>query len=112
MARRRPTPDPYDPDNAPRVILLMADYSAFPLWRSGAMIGPEGLTLSPALVEALRRWADTYDSLASWAYEWPSLLMRDEFVAEGYRLWRRLQRELGPDWSVEYFHDVTGRIER
>ncbi len=90
------------PDQGERVIRLMADYCAFPLWRREGGIGPDDLPLSTELVEALQRWADTFDQLPTSDFEWPSQAAHDAFVHEGHRLKWWLQNELGPEWTVEY----------
>lgn len=97
----------------------MADYRAFPLWaephaaddlRVGGL-GPDELPLSAALVADLREWADRHDRLLGATYTWPSEQAKADFVDEGRRLLARVRGELGPDYEVVYFDEITGRVE-
>ncbi|WP_210833917.1 hypothetical protein [Micromonospora sp. C31] len=96
----------------------MTDYTAFPLWGipdegrwGGGMLSPGSLPISQSLKEQLQSWADTYDRLPETGFEWPSEAALTQFVEEGRRLWRLLQRELGPDYTIVYFNEATQQIE-
>ncbi len=99
---RRRAADPFGEPARPRVVRLMTDYTAFPVWWPDGGASPDELPLSDELVAALWNWAETYDQLPGWGFEWPSTEIHDRFVDEGYRLWRWLQVELGPEWTVEF----------
>jgi hypothetical protein len=100
----------------------MADYSAFPLWavaeegssRSDPMwaggLSPDHLPLSAPLVADLHEWAETHDRLLGPTFEWPSERAKVAFVAEGRRLLVRVREELGSNYDVVYFDEITGRV--
>jgi len=104
MTRRskRTRVDPFEAPARPRVVRLMTDYGAFPVWWPDGCASPDELPISDDLVAALWSWAATFDQLVGRDFEWPSAEVHDRFVDEGYRLWRRLQTELGPEWTVEF----------
>ena len=110
----------------PRVrrVKLMSDYSAFPLWAEPdkgpvsadddfqpGELDPEDLPLTAALVAELQGWAELHIRLLGSAFEWPSEQAKVAFAAEGRRLLARVRDELGSDYEVLYFDEVTGRVE-
>ncbi len=99
----------------------MADYGAFPLWAvpDGPIsaddvwvggLGPDELPLSASLVAELRGWAATHDRLLGPAFAWPSEHAKVAFAEEGRRLLALVRDELGPEYEVVYFDEVTGRV--
>ncbi len=99
---RRTRADPFEEAAPARVVRLSTDYRAFPVWWPDGCASPDQLPISDELVAALWSWAATFDQLLAWDFEWPSAEVHDQFVNEGYRLWRLLQAELGPEWTVEF----------
>jgi hypothetical protein len=92
-------------------IKLMADYGMTVLWgadpsRIGA-IDPDQLPLTDELKADLRAWAEAYDKTLNQEYPpnsgFASQTEEEQFDAEGLRLWRALQEQLGPDYRVIYF---------
>lgn len=59
-------------------ILLMADYTADPLWhrppdgKGASMLSLKHLPLNPELTARLRGWASTFDSLMGNDFAWSS----------------------------------------
>ena len=99
----------------------MADYGAFPLWAvpdgpisaDDVWVGaldPAELPLSASLVAELRGWADMYDRLLGPAFAWPSEQAKAAFAEQGRRLLALVRDELGPEYEVVYFDEVTGRV--
>lgn len=96
---RSPTP------SGARVVRLMTDYAADPVWFDDGMVALEDLPITPRLRTALRSWAD----------EWERILGREFEVREKdrYRRWLQagrlhavdLQRELGSGYRVVYWHE-------
>ena len=97
----------------------MADYGCYPLWDAGSS-GPKNLDPSQyPISEDLRldfaRWAERYDRT----------LVRDDpsssgfetygehfqFVEEGRQLAVRLANELGAEFTVLYFDDLSGKTK-
>jgi hypothetical protein len=103
-----------------KVMKLMADYGCFPLWEyaGGDLVdnaNPEHLPLTADLKAALRAWAAAYDATLN--LECPqdspgfaSPAEEEEFEAEGRRLWRELQAQLGPEYQVVYHSQREGRL--
>jgi hypothetical protein len=93
-------------DSRLRQILVMADYSADPLWdRSpggGGMIPLDELSISLELGRDLRSWADRHDDALGDEFRWPSEAERAEWTAAGKRLAERLQEELAGAAVVTY----------
>ncbi len=102
------------------VIKLMADYSQFPLWRSGGSfdnvgeINPASLPLTPELQAQLLRWHDRYYSQLNIQDFDQSVFFtdeeRDEFDQEGIDLWQRLRSELAPTYEVWYFSERLQQV--
>lgn len=98
----------------PTSLLMMADYSADPMWvrapdgRAMQMVKLDDLALSSGLKDRLRQWARRYDELARTDYNWPSEEIRESWVAAGRVLYEEVCVELGPSFDVQYFHDRAG----
>lgn len=96
----------------PMPLKLTAEYGGAVLrWGVGAAdVGPVD-PCSPPLTDdlraALQRWADAYDRILNHSdppnsgFADPS--KPEAFEAEGMRLWRELQAQWGPNWSVASF---------
>jgi len=90
----------------------MWDYSAFPVWAldGGAMLSSGDLPISDELRTALQAWCDDVDR-AMWGPSGPdaadNVLPSGDtitaFDARGRALSERLQTELGPAFSVDYW---------
>ena len=86
---------------------LMAEYSAWPLWRDGGDVDPATLPISSDLRDRLRGWSQRYDAIlnrhdpASSGFPSPEAELAWE--EQGRRLWRDLQDELGAEYVVSYF---------
>lgn len=100
-----------------KVIKLMADYHCFPLWEVGGEVrnvNPDDLPLTVELRAELRAWANAYDRTlnqedpANSGFATPA--EEEAFEAEGRRLWRALQDQLGSDYKVIYFSERDGRV--
>ena len=97
---------------------LMADYGGTILWGVGAAdvgpIDPCDLPLTDELRSAIQRWADTYDRTLNQDFPPDSGFTnpseQEAFEEEGMRLWRELQGQLSPGWSVTYFSDRDGKL--
>ena len=79
------------------------------LWAAG--LSPDSLPLSASLVAALQDWVDEHDRLLGPTFEWPSEEAKAAFVADGRQLLARVRAELGSDYEVVYFDEITGRVE-
>jgi hypothetical protein len=97
---------------------LMADYGGTVLWGVDAAdvgaIDPGILPLTDGLKAAIRAWADAYDRTLNQDYPpvsgFADQAEQETFEQEGMRLWRQLQAQLGPDWSVAYYSDRDGKL--
>jgi hypothetical protein len=107
---RVPGPSPEEQPERRR-LKVMADYSAFPVWDiSGTgpfgwqfMVNPETLPISSRLRADLWAWAAVYEN--------PSRRQSlKEWYAQGRRIARDLEAELGPDCEV-VFSDEKGEEE-
>ncbi len=86
---------------------LMAEYSAFPIWDISGdgpygwqyMVDPETLPISDRLRTDLEAWAAFYECPSG------SRRGRKGWYAQGRRLARDLQAELGPDCEVVFFNE-------
>jgi hypothetical protein len=104
-------------NDGPRVIKLMADYYCHPLWEVAPEIDnidPSTLPISDSMQAALRAWATTFDETLDQDYPPDSGFadpeQRAAFEAEGHRLWRKLQRELGEQVRVVYYSEREQRV--
>jgi hypothetical protein len=79
------------------------------LWAGG--LAPDYLPLSASLIAALQGWVDEHDRLLGPTFEWPSEEAKAVFVADGRQLLARVRAELGSDYEVVYFDEITGRVE-
>jgi hypothetical protein len=94
----------------------MVDYHCFPLWEllgDGLHnVDPEKLDISTELRVALSNWASSYDRTLNQEYPPDSGFAtptdEEAFEAEGLRLWKQLQAELGADVQVVYRSQRTG----
>ncbi len=100
-----------------KVLKLMPDYHCFPVWKAGGEVGnvdPDDLPLTGDLKAALRAWAAAYDATLNQEYPpdsgFASPAEEEEFEAEGRRLWRELQAQLGPEYQVVYHSQREGRL--
>ncbi len=102
-----------------KLIKLMPDYGVSPVWEfaGGDLIDnadPEYLPLTADLRAALRRWASAYDATLNQEYPPDSGFLspadEDAFEAEGLRLWKELQAQLGAEYTVAYFSQRDGRL--
>jgi hypothetical protein len=93
-----------------RTIKLMAEYGCTVLWdfdpdRIGP-IDPESLPLTAELKAALHKWAAAYDRTLNQEYPpesgFNSPTEEEAFQAEGRRLWKELQAQLGEEYKVVY----------
>ncbi|MGK7928990.1 MAG: hypothetical protein AB4290_27765 [Spirulina sp.] len=99
-------------------IKLMTDYYCYPLWWMGGErfgdIDPKTLPLSQKTIASLEQWQTTYDAIldlddpASAGFK--TLQEEEEFEREGIRLWRVLQEELEPEYTIVYFSDRLQKI--
>ncbi|MDI2111774.1 hypothetical protein [Commensalibacter nepenthis] len=88
----------------------MTDYFCYPLWINddddSGNIDPDTLPISDALKKELMDWSDEYDGILNMDDPASSGFKSSEdkaaFIQEGYRLYERLQVELGSDYEVEY----------
>lgn len=104
----------------PRVVKVMWDYDAFPLWVSGGRVGQvssRSVPVSDALAADLQAWSDEMTSLMwgpngpddpKWAGPDPAELAA--LNAAGQALARRVRAELTSEWNVTYFDEVTGEV--
>jgi hypothetical protein len=92
----------------PRPLKFMADYHCWPLWDpvEPTNVDPGTLPLSAELLADLADWQAAFDSTLvphnPAASGFPGPVQAEAFRKEGLDLWRRLQAELGDDWSVEH----------
>src|SRR5437899_3366550 len=95
---------------AARLLKLMADYECFPLWevrKDGTRnVSPDDLPITAEMRTALHEWAAACDRTLDEDYPPDSVFgspaEEDAFEAEGRRLWRDLQVQLGAGWNVIY----------
>jgi hypothetical protein len=101
-----------------RRIRLSADYRSWPLWSEEPSevgeIDPHTLPVSRETIARLERWAETFDRWMNFddpsSSAEPSAEEVEWFEAEGLELWRRLRRELGPDYEVTYYSKARQRV--
>ena len=90
-----------------RILKLMADYGAWPLWDSEAPeynIDPNTLPISEDTKRRLLTWADVYDATLNQEYPPSSAFKSQEmeraFRREGSLLIQQLRSELGSDYEI------------
>jgi hypothetical protein len=102
-----------------KTVKLMADYHCGPLWiyDDGDLLAndiPVGLSLTDDLKVALHNWAAAYDRTLNQDYPpdsaFASPAEEEAFEAEGRRLWKELQAQLGPGYKVVYYSDREARL--
>jgi hypothetical protein len=100
-------------------IKLMADYACDPLWWiEGDKVGNidlETLPISQELIQKLREWATIYSNTLNWDDPANSVGFINEeekyaFVKQGYQLADQLVKELGNNYSVFYFNEMSRKL--
>ena len=99
-------------------IKLMADYGCYPIWWASSDkagdIDPLIMPLSQETISRLEKWAEVYDAKLNWedpnSSDFPSLEAKRAFEAEGISLWKRLQKELAPNYEVFYFSETLRKV--
>ena len=92
-----------------RSLKLMADYGCQPLWENGAArynVDPADLPITPDLRDALHAWQqrcdDTLDMETGYNSGFHTSESAAAFNADGERLLRRLQAELGNRFEIVF----------
>ena len=106
-------------DKSKNRVKVMADYGCFPLWSvepSGpGNLDPRLLPISDELAGALISWSKEYDQTLDQSDPQRSGFSTTQghgrFVETGRALAAALGVELGTDWSVFYFDDLTGKTK-
>jgi hypothetical protein len=95
-------------------IKVMADYECWPLW-DGENLDQDSLPLSMYLREQLAAWAERYDETLLDEYPPESGFSSDstaeKFVDDGRELANLLARELGNEFAVTYFNELSRELE-
>lgn len=91
--------------SSPRVVRLMADYAADPVWFDEGMVSLEELPISPRLRTALRAWAREWELIFGPAFEVREKDRYRQWLQAGRRLALDLLRDLGPGYRVVYWHE-------
>ena len=95
-------------------IKVMADYECWPLW-NGENLDPDSLPLSMYLRQQLAAWADRYDETLLDEYPpesgFSSESEAEKFVDDGRELAYLLARELGQEYAVTYFNELSQELE-
>ena len=77
-------------------------------------ISPDDLPLSADTRARLMRWAARYDATLDLKHPdqvgFANQSEAQDFAAEGQLLAESLQRELGPEYTVEYHFDARGAV--
>ncbi len=93
----------------PTVVLVMAEYSAFPVWdRSPGGVGPidpADLDVSPGLQSRLTAWNEVFERRLDHPVTDVEI---DAWRREGLGLAHDLQHEVGTEVQVLYFDDSAG----
>ena len=103
------------------ILRVMPDWFCSPLWNKRAFttddalgeynITPESLPITAELADAVLRWAARMDATLNDDYPPDSRFPTDaderSFVNDGRVLATRLAVELGEDWCVTYYYDLT-----
>lgn len=103
-----------------KIIKLMAEYSAFPIWyespgrNAGQPINPKDLPISEGLENRINQWMEWYDSTlnlddpATSGFE--TAKNEADFEREGVDIWITLSRELEEHYTVWYFSELRGEL--
>jgi hypothetical protein len=95
-------------------IKVMADYECWPLWK-GENLDPDSLPLSHYLREQLAAWAERYDETLLDEYPpesgFSSESEAEKFVEDGRELAQILARELGNEFTITYFNELSQELE-
>jgi hypothetical protein len=96
---------------AVRSVFVQFEYATFPVWaqtdgRVTDHDGPLDLPIGESLREDFRRWNADMDRQMS--AKSPSDDRSKELNERGLALAKRLQRELGAGYAVEYYDEVGG----
>ena len=95
-------------------IKVMADYECWPLW-NGENLDPDSLPLSAYLREQLTAWAERYDETLLDEYPpdsgFSSESEAERFVDDGRELATLLALELGSEFTVTYFNELSRELE-
>lgn len=99
-----------------RILRLTPEYQCWPLWDQspgkGDNIDHETLPISENLKKRLTDWSEVHERTLNEDYppdsKFASEEERERWLAEGRSIRDDLQRELGPDYVVQYFKDGKG----
>ena len=95
-------------------IKVMADYECWPLW-NGENLDPDSLPISKYLREQLAAWAERYDETLLDEYPPDSGFSNEseaeKFVNDGRELAKLLALELGKEFAVTYFNELSRELE-
>jgi hypothetical protein len=95
-------------------IKVMADYECWPLWK-GENLDPDSLPISAYLREQLAAWAERYDETLLDEYPpdsgFSSESEAEKFVDDGRELAQMLALELGNEFAVTYFNELSQELE-
>lgn len=83
---------------------LMADYTADPVWTDEGMGDLEDLPISARLRKELREWAHEWKLILGPSFEVREKDRYRRWTASGERHALHLEKELGPAFEVEYWH--------
>jgi hypothetical protein len=96
-------------------IKVMADYGCWPLWKD-ENLDPDSLPLSSRLCEQLATWAERYDECLFDEYPpgsgFSSEGEAEKFVDDGRTLANMLALELGKEFAVTYFNELSQELEQ
>src|SRR5262245_61445685 len=97
-------------------IKLMTDYGCFPIWGVDDIgnVDPKSLPITMELRSSLAKWAEWYDGILNHEDPAQSGFVNEEdkqaFEAEGRRLWKELQSQLGGRYKVVYFSTLDNQV--
>jgi hypothetical protein len=95
-------------------VKVMADYECWPLWK-GENLDPDSLPISAYLREQLTAWAERYDETLLDEYPpesgFSSESEAEKFVDDGRELAQMLAQELGQEYAVTYFNELSQELE-
>lgn len=103
-----------------RVVKVMWDYEAYPLWVAAGRLGQassRGVPVSVDLAADLQSWSDNMTSLI-WGrsgpdtrkWDSPDIEALSALNSEGRALAQRVRAELSDEWKVEYFDEETDEV--